>query len=52
MELACRAYLNEPLQPLAASNWPPAFSKARAEPVQRVLRAVLVSCLDFAGAVS
>jgi N-formylglutamate deformylase len=52
MELACRGYLDEPPLPLDAANWPPAFIKARAEPLQRVLREVLVSCLDFAGAAS
>jgi len=50
MELSCRAYLDEPSLPLDESNWPPAFSTTRAAAVQRTLRAVLVSCLNFAGA--
>ena len=50
MELACRGYLAEPALPLAESNWPPAFVHIRAEPMQRVLRTVLMSCLAFAGA--
>jgi N-formylglutamate deformylase len=52
MELACRAYLSEPQAPLDESNWPPAFSPAQAAPVQRVLRAALIGCIDFAGATS
>jgi N-formylglutamate deformylase len=52
MELACRVYLSEPTEPLAASNWPPPFSAVQAAPVQRVLRAALIGCLDFAGATS
>jgi formiminoglutamase len=50
MELACRAYLIEPPAPLDASNWPPRFSPVQAAPAQRVLRAALLGCLDFAGA--
>jgi N-formylglutamate deformylase len=50
MELACRAYLDEPSLPLDATNWPPPFAEQRARAVQNVLRAVLMSCLEFAGA--
>jgi formiminoglutamase len=50
MELACRAYLIEPSAPLDEANWPSPFSPAQAAPVQRVLRAVLIGCIDFAGA--
>jgi formiminoglutamase len=50
MELACRAYLLEPPAPLDESNWPPPFSPVQAAPVQRVLRAALISCIEFAGA--
>jgi formiminoglutamase len=51
MELACRAYLDEPKPPFTAATWPPEYSAARAEPVRQVLRVVLARCLDFARAV-
>ena len=47
MELACRAYMTEPLFPLTESNWPPAWSAEQAAPVRRVLRDVLNACLSF-----
>jgi N-formylglutamate deformylase len=50
MELAARGYLSEPPPPFDESNWPPAFSPARAAALQQVLRAVLLACRNFAGA--
>ena len=50
MELACRGYLDEPVLPLHEGNWPPAFSKPRAQAVQQALRSVLLGCINFAGA--
>ncbi len=47
MELACRAYLQEPEAP-TPQDWPPPFDLRCAEPVQRVLREVLEACLTFA----
>ena len=44
MELAMRGYLDE------AGVWPPAWNPARAQPLQRTLRAVLDACLSFAAA--
>jgi formiminoglutamase len=48
MELACRAYMDEPDAPLAEGNWPPPYSEQRAAPVRAVLRDVLQRCIDFA----
>jgi N-formylglutamate deformylase len=49
MELACRAYLTEPALPFDESNWPPQFVPAQAAALQRVLRAVLLICIDCVG---
>ena len=48
MELACRAYLDEPLGPVSEQNWPTPYDPAYAAPVRATLRAILDSCLDFA----
>ncbi|CAN7445521.1 N-formylglutamate deformylase [Phenylobacterium sp. LjRoot225] len=48
MELACRAYLDEPESPLSDDAWPAPWDGARAEPCRTVLRRVLASCLQFA----
>jgi formiminoglutamase len=48
MELACRAYLDEPDGPLAQDAWPPPWDGGRAAPCQAVLRRVLTTCLQFA----
>jgi formiminoglutamase len=48
MELACRAYLDEPGGPLSADAWPPQWDPPRAEPCRTVLRRVLTACLQFA----
>lgn len=50
MELACRAYLDEPEDPLDETNWPPAYSLGRAAAVRAALRGVLERCLEFARA--
>jgi len=47
MELACRAYLDEPETP-DASNWPTPYAEPRAAPLRTVLRDVLQSTLAFA----
>jgi N-formylglutamate deformylase len=49
MELACRAYMDEPVGALSQENWPPVYSSDRAAAVREVLRGVLVRCLEFAG---
>jgi formiminoglutamase len=45
MELACRAYMDEP--PIGES-WPPPFDPARAALLRAALIRVLQACLDFA----
>jgi N-formylglutamate deformylase len=48
MELACRAYIDEPTVPLDEQNWPPQYSTQRAAPTRNVLRDVLQRCSGFA----
>jgi len=45
MELACRAYLDEPEGDVDPGVWPVAFDPARAAACQAVLRDVLTACL-------
>jgi N-formylglutamate deformylase len=47
MELAMRAYLDEPAQPDEA-NWPPPYRATRAAPVTATLAAILDACIAFA----
>jgi N-formylglutamate deformylase len=47
MELACRAYMDEPTAPLDETNWPPAYSDDRAAAVRAVLMRVLERCIEF-----
>ena len=48
MELACRAYMDEPTGPLTSANWPPPYDPHRATPAREVLAKVLESCIAFA----
>ncbi len=48
MELACRAYLEEPTETVSEESWPGEFDSARAAPVREVLARVLEACLRFA----
>jgi formiminoglutamase len=48
MELACRAYLREPLGPVDESNWPTPYDPAYAAPVRAALIAIFEACLAFA----
>lgn len=48
MEIACRAYLDEPDAAPSAANWPPAFDPARAAPLRALLRDILAACVRFA----
>jgi formiminoglutamase len=48
LELACRAYLREPTGPVGERNWPVSFDAAFAEPLTRLLQALLSACVDFA----
>lgn len=46
MELACRAYMEEPPE-VREGNWPSPYNEAFAEPMQATLRRVLQACLEF-----
>ncbi|MFN3514989.1 MAG: N-formylglutamate deformylase [Phenylobacterium sp.] len=48
MELACRAYLDEPDSEVGPDNWPAPFDEARASACRAVLGEVLSACLAFA----
>ncbi|MEP9367126.1 N-formylglutamate deformylase [Xanthobacter sp. VNH20] len=50
MELACRAYMHEPLGPVGPDQWPSAYDAAYAAPVRAALRAIFETCLAFAQA--
>jgi formiminoglutamase len=50
MELACRAYLREPLDEIHEGNWPCAWDEGFAAPVRGILQRVLASCLRFTAA--
>lgn len=47
MELACRAYIDEPLGPVNETNWPTPFDDAYAAPIRATLREILTTCLAF-----
>jgi formiminoglutamase len=48
MELACRAYMEEPVGPVSEEMWPTPYADAFAAPMRETLRSILKSCLDFA----
>jgi formiminoglutamase len=48
MELACRAYLDEPPPPPTAATWPPPFRPERAAGARAILAKVLKACVAFA----
>jgi formiminoglutamase len=52
MEMACRAYMDEPEGALTATNWPTAYDPDRATPARAVLAHVLETCLAFASGTS
>jgi formiminoglutamase len=47
MELACRAYMSEPDEPLNETNWPPIYSAEGAAGTRDILRDVLESCVEM-----
>jgi formiminoglutamase len=49
MELACRAYIREPIGPVTSIDWPPLFDSAFAAPTRERLRSVLLAARDWAG---
>lgn len=52
MEIACRAYLREPIEPVTERNWPPEFDATFAAPLRDVLRRILCACREFAALAS
>jgi formiminoglutamase len=48
MELACRAYMVEPIEDFSDAIWPTPWDSAYAAPVRATLRQVLEACLTFA----
>jgi formiminoglutamase len=48
MELACRGYMDEPLDPPTSANWPTRYDPTRAAGMQAVLTRILAACIDFA----
>lgn len=48
MELGCRGYMKEPLEPVNPQTWPTEYDAAYAAPIGTTLNAVLSACLDFA----
>ena len=49
MELACRAYLDEPEGAVSEADWPPPYDPAHAAPVRDALEAILRRCRAVAG---
>jgi N-formylglutamate deformylase len=47
MELACRGYMQEPLDAAGEHNWPPPYDPAHASRTRDVLKQVLQACLSF-----
>ncbi|HSI39945.1 MAG TPA: N-formylglutamate deformylase [Xanthobacteraceae bacterium] len=48
MELACRAYMAEPIGPVDDGNWPAPYDPAIAAPVRAALVRILEACISFA----
>ena len=48
MELACRAYIHEPVDPPSPANWPPPFDADYAAPTRGTLRKLFETILKWA----
>lgn len=48
MELACRAYMREPLGPVSEPDWPTPYDPDHAAPLRAALTRILEACLAFA----
>jgi len=48
MELACRGYMDEPLEPPHHGNWPTQYDPERAAAMRSALIRILTACIDFA----
>ncbi len=49
MELACRAYIDEPIGPVDETNWPVKFDDDYAAKTRAVLREILSEAVDWVG---
>jgi len=47
LEIACRAYVDEPTQPLTAANWPPPYDALRAARLRQTIERMLQACSEF-----
>ncbi len=50
MELACRAYMREPMGPLEENDWPAPYEVAYAESLKNLLLRIQRACMHFAEA--
>ena len=50
LEIACRAYVDEPTQPLTAANWPPPYDALRAAQLRQTVEHLLQACLEYCAA--
>jgi N-formylglutamate deformylase len=50
LEIACRAYVDEPTGPLTAANWPPPYDALRAAQLRQTIERMLRACADFCSA--
>ncbi|MGE0339578.1 MAG: N-formylglutamate deformylase [Xanthobacteraceae bacterium] len=48
MELACRAYMHEPLGPVSEAAWPSPYDERKAAPMRATLTEILRTCTHFA----
>lgn len=48
MELACRGYMSEPVEPFSPNNWPSAYDPAKAAALRSSLMSVIGACIAFA----
>ena len=48
MELACRGYMADPVEPPTPDTWPSPYDPTFAAPMRAALQTILQSCLDFA----
>jgi len=47
MELACRAYIDEPIGPVDQTNWPVGYDPGYAAPVRKTLEDILTAALEW-----
>jgi len=47
LEVACRAYVDEPTQPFTAASWPPPYDAVRAARLRQTVARLLQACIDY-----